>query len=922
MPEYEAIRDRLPTLYRPQEGDPASARLPLRAADLAAVNDGAPPAIAERGDGSLDLTFDAPTAVRSLRFAAGVSPGTVVTVELRRFPAGVPAVLPAATAPLVRRVAGFAGDFADARVNVRLVRPALFETFLRGAARPLDELGREAAEVMQAHWLDYADRGLFSPYLARVHELADAAPPARADADVVTFPFLDDLPRLGSLIPLPPWREPPASRERVEGYRQRIRRIVALYRRGVGTLPAVRAMAEASLPVDLTAPAGLRDRPLGVEEFAPLVRRVFPAPTRAQPDAIVGPLMRWAMTNDGLEAAPPTLYVEGTTPDSGVDPTARPLLELFSAGGNRVRIGIAYEGTVAAGQVLRVRPAYSSWLAGDGGLAVATALPADDAPASRAAAGPWSAAPGAPGGPVTAVRQVANHSLWAATFDAGAGTGSLWRFDGATWTEALPGLPEVHALAADGDDLLVGTASGLFRLPLYPPEGEAFAPAPAPGDLSGPAVHALLRGADGTWWVGAEQGLARLGDGDVLDWFGLGAVAETAVPVYALFEDATGSLYVGTQRGLFEYQPSRGHWYWYEGREHSESAPDWRPFRPEASGDERGFPAEDDVFLPPVRAVRRGPDAALWVGTDAGIARYYARPARGLAYSTLLEAFADLAAGPVTAIEEDGRRGLWFATTQGLFRYDGRDFWQAQSGAFVRLPLGNAVAPDPEEPRFWRFDRAGGHWQSLDPASPGALWTAFTPEPRGTAEPAVRALAWTAGAAADLGSFDGDAFTSDPGATPAALRMRYKPTDDRVVDGGIPAVPLLPVGDSTWRYLALESTSDAVSPRRPAWTIEGRLLPPPDAAPPLEGRFGQSPAAEFSDFDDAAFAFHPAARVRFEWEARRPFTVLVRLGLLDGEGQIAPAVLDRVWQGVEQVRPAGVRALVAVEDRLVRGETG
>jgi len=919
VPRYEAIRDRLPTLYRPQEGDAAGERLPLRVADIAAVNGEAPPARVQRGDGSVDLVFATPAAVRALTFAATVSAGSEVAVELRRFPdETAPASLPAAVSPLVRRVARFAGDFADLRVNVRLVRPALLETFLRGAARPLDELARESAEVLQAHWLDYADRGLFSPYLARVHELAGDAPPARADIDVVTFPYLDDLPRLGALLPLLPWREPVSSRERVEAYRQRIRRIVALYRRGVGTLGAVRAMAEASLPVDVAAPAGLRDRPLGVEEFAPLVRRSFPAPTRGQPDAVVGPLMRWAMTNDALEPAAPTLFVEGMTPESGViDATARPLLELFSAGGERVRLGIAYEGTVAPGQTLRVRPAYHSWLGGDAGLSVATALPAADAPANRSAPGPWAAAPGAPGVAVTALRQVADHSLWAATLDAGAG--ALWRFDGDTWTEALTGLPEIHALAADGDDLLIGTADGLMRLPRYPAEGDPLTPSPLPGDLEGPAVHALLRGADGAWWVGTEDGLAQIGAGDTLEPFVLGADAATAVPVYALFEDRTGSLYVGTERGLFEYQPSRGHWYWYEGRDHSESAPDWRRFDPDATGDDRGFPDEADVFLPPVRAVRRGPDAALWIGTDAGIARYLARPARGLAYTTLLEAFPDLASGAVTAIEEDGRRGLWFATAQGLFRFDGRDFWQAQSGAFVRLPLGNAAPPDDALPRFWRFDRDAHTWQSLDPETTNALWMPFTAEPRGEDEAAVRTLAWTAAAVADLGVAADGVFTPDAEATPAALRMRYKPSENRIVDGGIPAVPPLPVGDSIWRYLALEDAGDVESPRRPAWTIEGRLLPPPDAAPPLEGRFGQEPASLLSDFDDAAFAFHPAARVRLEWEGRRSLTVLVRLGLLADETQIAPAVLDRVWQGIEQVRPAGVRSLLAVEEQVVRG---
>ena len=150
--------------------------------------------------------------------------------------------------------------------------------------------------------------------------------------------------------------------------------------------------------------------------------------------------------------------------------------------------------------------------------------------------------------------------------------------------------------------------------------------------------------------------------------------------------------------------------------------------------------------------------------------------------------------------------------------------------------------------------------------------------------------------------------------------MRYKPVEARVVDGGIPAVPRLPRGTSVWRYLSLEGPASEVAPRPgPAWTREGRFVPPPPSrSPPLEGRHGNADHP-LSHFDaDGAFAYLPAARVWLAWEPRGPLAVTVRLGRRGPGETIDAAVLDRVWQGVQQVRPAGVRVSLAVGEDIVR----
>ena len=68
------------------------------------------------------------------------------------------------------------------------------------------------------------------------------------------------------------------------------------------------------------------------------------------------------------------------------------------------------------------------------------------------------------------------------------------------------------------------------------------------------------------------------------------------------------------------------------------------------------------------------------------------------------------------------------------------------------------------------------------------------------------------------------------------------------------------------------------------------------------------------------FAFPPAAGVGFSWEPRRPLSVLVRLGRRGASDSLDPAALDRVFGGMQQVRPAGVRAALAFGEKRVRKE--
>ena len=178
-------------------------------------------------------------------------------------------------------------------------------------------------------------------------------------------------------------------------------------------------------------------------------------------------------------------------------------------------------------------------------------------------------------------------------------------------------------------------------------------------------------------------------------------------------------------------------------------------------------------------------------------------------------------------------------------------------------------------------------------------------------------FAWTDGVTGDLGQWDGATFQATEAVDAAALSLRFKPDEQRILEGGIPAIPRLPVGASVWRYLTLEPEEPPDFALLPAWTVEGRLVPPPaDRAPAPPGRYDQ-PLPPPSHWDDAVFAYNPQARVWFGWDGRRPLTVLARLKLRPAEEAIDPAILDRVRQGIAQVRPAGVRVLLAVEEQVI-----
>jgi hypothetical protein len=910
---YEALRDRLPLLYRPDADDAVDPTLALGRDDIVGLDGDAGPirfTAATRGEGSLLVTVSDPGPVRLITLVSGRAPGSGYALELHAVEnGGALSLAPIAVLAVSDGVAAV-GVPLPATFAVQLKQRSLLALQLLSVAGVLERLNREAGDVMQSHWFAFADRALNSPFFLRSLALQKLGLPAPDDAPVRHFPYIDDLGRLASLLSLPPWQEPivqdgggAATPETVETYRQRIGRIVALYTNGLGTVDAMRRMTEAQLPVAIDAIPEQQDRPFSIEEFAALTTSTLAVELPGQPTDYVGPLMHWPVANDGLLPAAPTVTVQSPTDDelAQVDAdgdalfaaTVAPLLELYRGGA--LRFGLAYEGTVPSGQTLRIQPAHDSWLAVDAGVVTANAAPGED----PTAPGPWKASKGGPGAQPTALLRTGENVLWA-----GLGSGDLWRFDGA-WTTALSGQPAIRCLAEDGLDLLLGTDTAFVRVPRFP-DG-AFTASPGPGD--GRAINALLHAVDGTWWAGTSKGLSSLKNDDSLKDTKLG------VEVKALAQDSTGMIFAGGDFGLIAYRADTNEWWLYSGEAFSDEVSEWLPLDP-------GKLDDSHVFLPSVTSILRARDGALWLGTAQGLARYVARGEGGpVAFRTQLEAFPDLCPGAVFSLAEDERGLLWVATDRGLLRFDGRDFFQFQNTAKDWIQFGRADSvylPDPSPRGAWRFRRAGSAWDRFDDSLASPDWAAFSGAARTKAtEKAVYSVAFTDSLAADI-----DSAPVDAGQFVSRVKLDG---DTRVVDGGIPALPRLPAGDSEWRYLSLEPDDARLPTSRPAWTIEGRLLPADTAAPdPEPGRYDQGlpdPLDEQSEFDEAVFAFPPAARVGFAWDPKHPLSVEVRLGSRGADDSIDPAALDRVFDGMKQVRPAGVRAVLAVGEQPVRKES-
>jgi len=290
-----------------------------------------------------------------------------------------------------------------------------------------------------------------------------------------------------------------------------------------------------------------------------------------------------------------------------------------------------------------------------------------------------------------------------------------------------------------------------------------------------------------------------------------------------------------------------------------------------------------------------------------------------------LEAYPDVITETVHDIQRDPRGLLWFCSARGVFRYDGRDLTHYLDAEQRWSAMGRADSLYDDTPAVelrgqWRFNRqlTTPVWQRFDRIA--GSWINPEISPTMAAQAAVRNVRWSHVAEAHIGTWDSVEKHFDITETVAAehLSLRIKPSDDRPVDGGIPHIPELPTGRSVWRYLALE-TDPETSIDRPRWTREGRLILPPNQKAAYPGRLADYHLPPDQEaLDQHVFAYNPAAQVWLEWQPKQNYTTLVRLTLRPEETAVHPAIIDRVWQGLQRARPAGVKVALAVEDAVLK----
>ncbi len=919
MSRYDTLREHLPSLYRPEYDDASRETLPLAPEGVLQLN-GVALAPAQRAalGMAVRISLDAETLIKTVTLDGAFVPENNLALEFYELAEDSLYSRPRTVALLRNHTATLPETFSESRFAIALIRPGLLNRYLDAIAAAFDTMNDEMTNVLLSHWFRTSDSALYDPHAVCSRDVNGIPMPRAKDPVLETYPYIFDLARLAALLNLPPWEEPFDLRECVEAYRRRIKRIVKLYQNGLGTVDALRAMIEAQLPpliVETENPAELaealeqRDRPFWIEEQVPAVphmTRIW-MPAHASPDNLVGPLMRWSLVNDGAHAVPPTVYITGAPHAiKHVDPTINPLIELFSTGGTLPRVGIAYEGTIPPHETLRLSPAYSSWLCGADGLLYASHTTDPTAP------GPWKPLENVPRDPLALV-QTADHSLWVAANTRT--TGALWRCDGAEWQRVVANLSPIYSLLEMPDEqcLLIGTNSGLRVMALYQP-GAANVNSTA---IEGSRVHCLVRLQDGRVLAGTASGARQYPDG--------ASITPNDLAVYAIHEDRNGNLFFGIDAGLLLYQPGYDAWYVLVAGRISEDESDWEPVNGANLASEIGTIT---TLLPRVTAIRRGPDQGLWIGTEHGLARYDAQQVRPgkLTYTTMLDAFPDLIDTQVFAIEVDARGLVWFATARGLLRYDGRQMWQYQENHWQQKGYADSLCGDRKEPvsrGHWCFTtEPEPHWKWRNQDMKD--WQRFDEGLRSTSEPAVRRLIWVDEVRGSIGTWDETTFTEKAPVDPKHLRMRFKPDALTVLEGGVPALPRLPVGESTWRYLSME-TGDEKFPAGPFWTPEGRFIPSeklPREDTVFEGRFDAAHPWRFDvdrDMQEAhVYSYYPSTLgVWFEWFTRAPMTVLARLKQRSADDIIDPAIIDRVRQGIDRVRPAAVRVQLMVEEEVV-----
>jgi ligand-binding sensor domain-containing protein len=248
----------------------------------------------------------------------------------------------------------------------------------------------------------------------------------------------------------------------------------------------------------------------------------------------------------------------------------------------------------------------------------------------------------------------------------------------------------INALAQDGEGrLLIGTDSGLFEKATA---GEIRA-LTLPAFLDGARVSALHAAADGSLWVGTEEG--RLGRFDGSEWTDLTphltrpAEGEDAA-IYVIREHPQGEVWIGSDLGLFHSGPAG-----------------WRTF----GAKELQIP-EATVY-----SLAEAAEGSLWLGTESGLVYFrdgFTELFRFPGYTPQgRNSFGQLQITAVTGLAAEPSGKLWVGTFSGLLSLENGQ-WKSVSDSQVM-----ALTLSPEG-GLWVHEEGGidylcdGWWQRFD----------------------------------------------------------------------------------------------------------------------------------------------------------------------------------------------------------------
>ena len=266
-----------------------------------------------------------------------------------------------------------------------------------------------------------------------------------------------------------------------------------------------------------------------------------------------------------------------------------------------------------------------------------------------------------------------NGIFWFATWE------GIVRYDGKLFTNVtlMEGLRRFHVfsiLETKQGNLWFGTIRG----GVYRYDGRSFTLFTAADGLASDVVTCMLEDQAGNVWFGTDRGVSRY-NGRLFTTFtteeGLRANA-----VHSMAQDKTGKLWFGTNGGVSWYEPS--------------PSPDGRSFTDFTNREGRNFVN--------VRSIIEDQSGSIWIGSQGGLHRYDGKsltkftsnPTRyifedrrgnlwlsegkvdapamtlsrydGMSFTTLVTSL------QIFGITEDSTGNIWFGTTDGACRYDGK----------------------------------------------------------------------------------------------------------------------------------------------------------------------------------------------------------------------------------------------------------